>query len=104
MCIFMGHMMYYDTHLSLCKAQVPLYEAHVPLCEAQVHLCEAQVPLCEVLVPLCLKTKQKNVGKVKLRTFCCEVLIYALPRNILKKSAVRGTAATCDSLLQGSRS
>ena len=72
--------------MPLCEAQLPLTEAQLPLNEAQLPLCRAQLPLCEA------------------QLLCREMFKYALPRHILpKKSAGRGTAATCDSLI-GTRS
>ena len=63
----------------------------VPMCEAQLPLCGAQLPLCEAV-----RKKKKItpffVAKFDLRTS---------EAHFIKKSAVRGTAATCDSLVPG---
>ena len=63
--------------------------------------CEAHVPLCEAHVPLGFEKKVIFVGKVRLCIFLSRNFdLRTSEAHFIKKSAVRGTAATCDSLVK----
>ena len=73
----------------------------MPLCEPQLPLCEAQLPLCEAQLPFS-ETQKGFCRKVKLRTYLSQNFnLRTSEAHFIKQSAVRCTAATCDSLLGG---
>ena len=77
--------------------KVPIYGAYVKLC---LFFKQKWLFMSFYEANTLLLNKRVSVGKVKLRTHLSRNLdLHTSEAHFIKKSALRGTAATCDSLV-----